>query len=262
VKNRGDHDGTPSYPIESVDNALRLLLLLRDQDRVGVSEAGRALGVARSTAHRLLAMLQYHGFVVREASSRAYLAGPALVDLGLSAIRQLDVRVQARAHIERLASEVGETVHLGLLRGTQVVFLDSVETPRALRVGSRAGEAMPAHCTALGKAMLAGLTHEQLVELYPGGRLERLTERSVSTRAQLERELRAVRDRGYATNAGESERDIVAVAMAVGGGGERRAAPRAAVAISAPITRWDAGDVTALLEPLARCVRAIEASVG
>ena len=75
----------PAYPIASVDHALRLLMLFRDRPRVRLSEASEYLGVAHSTAHRLMAMLAYHGFVRQEPGSRAYLAGPALVEIGLAA---------------------------------------------------------------------------------------------------------------------------------------------------------------------------------
>src|SRR5437899_96074 len=82
----------PTYPIGSVNNALRLLLMFRDHPLIRVSEAGVALGVAPSTAHRLLAMLEYHGFVQQDEETRGYRSGPALVDIGLTAVRSIDVR--------------------------------------------------------------------------------------------------------------------------------------------------------------------------
>ena len=99
----------PAYPIESVDNALRLLLLLERDGRVRVSDAADALGVAPSTAHRLLAMLEHHGFARQEPSSRAYLPGPTLVRVGLSAVRDLDLRTVAHPYLEALRDETGET---------------------------------------------------------------------------------------------------------------------------------------------------------
>ena len=99
----------PAYPIASVDNALRLLLLFRSQPRVRLTEASEHLGVAHSTAHRLMAMLAYHGFVRQERDSRTYVAGPALVETGLAAVHQLDIRRHARPALERLAHSLGET---------------------------------------------------------------------------------------------------------------------------------------------------------
>jgi DNA-binding IclR family transcriptional regulator len=118
------------------------------------------------------------------------------------------------------------------------MFLDSVETSRALRIGSRLGRQMPAHCTAAGKAILAQLVPDELARLHPDGRLERLTDRSLRTMAELEAELESVRDRGYATNFGQSEEDVAAVAVAV-----PTVSPRAAITVSAPITRLSEDDV-------------------
>src|SRR3954451_6402279 len=104
----------PNYPVESVDRALALLLLLGERKSMSVSEASRAVGVAPSTAHRLLAALQYRGFVAQDPSTRAAGRGPVLLELGLSVVRGLDIRAQARPVMERLVREVGETAHLAI----------------------------------------------------------------------------------------------------------------------------------------------------
>ncbi|MHA6631087.1 helix-turn-helix domain-containing protein [Pseudonocardia sichuanensis] len=88
----------PTYPIESVRNALLLVLLLRDRKRLRVSECAAELGVAWSTAHRLLAMLEHYGFLQRDAASRTYLAGEALLALGLAGVNRLDIRARGQAH--------------------------------------------------------------------------------------------------------------------------------------------------------------------
>lgn len=226
----------PAYPLRSVDNALRLLSLLGEDGPVRVSEAAAALGTARSTAHRLLAMLEYHGFARQDVRTKAYTAGPALIRLGQSAVERLDLRGLARPVLERLSREVGETVHLVKLEGAAVLFLDSVESSRGLRVGSRVGRVMPAHCTAGGKAILAQLSADDLHGLYRDGRLDAMTPRSLSSLEQLETELAAVRKRGFATNFGESEDDVAAVAVAVPVAG---GVPMASITVSAPLTRID-----------------------
>src|SRR3954464_5674798 len=137
----------PDYPLRSVDNALRLISLLRERGSMRLADVAGALGTSPSTAHRLLAMLEYHGVARRDPETRAYEPGAGVVDL----------RALARPALERLCDQVGETVHLVGLRGASVVFLDSVETSHGLRVGSRVGVEMPAHCTAGGKALLAQL---------------------------------------------------------------------------------------------------------
>lgn len=225
----------PAYPIASVDNALRLLMLFRGQPRVRLSEASERLGVAHSTAHRLLAMLAYHGFVRQEPESRAYVAGPALVEIGLSAVRQLDIRRPARPVLESLAAALGETVHLAVLEGSNVRYLDAVESSRALRVASRTGSALAANCTASGKALLAALPDQEVSALFPGQKsLTALTTRSITTRSRLLAELKVIRERGYAINREESEDGVASVAVAVRG---PQQVPVAALVVSAPVSR-------------------------
>ena len=161
-KTRPESETGPAYPIASVNNALLLLLLFREQPRVRLTDACKYLGVAHSTAHRLLAMLAHHGFVQQEPVTRAYVAGPALVEVGLAVVGSLNVREQARPAMEELAAETGETVHLGVLEGNQVRYVDAVESERALRVVARTGTLVPAHCTSLGKALLAQMTDQQV----------------------------------------------------------------------------------------------------
>lgn len=227
----------PAYPIASVDKALRLPRLFREQTRVRLSEASEHLRVAHSTAHRLLAMLAYHGFVRQEQDSRAYVAGPALVEIGLAAIKQMDIRLHARPVLEDLAATFAETAHLAILEGRSVRYLDAVESPRALRVAARTGAALPPNCTASGKAMLAALPESEVIALFGDGTLPALTKRSVTSLKGLLAELREIRGRGYAVNIEESEDGVASVAVPVLGGHD---APVAALVVSAPVTRLDA----------------------
>lgn len=241
----------PKHPIASVDNVLRLLLMFRDRPTIRVSEASAALGVGRSTGHRLMAMLEYHGLVEQDPETKAYMSGPALRELGLRAVGRLDVRSHMRPYLEELVATVNETAHVTVLDGSSVTFLDGIECTRPVRTGLRIGVARPAHCTAAGKVLLATLTQEELRELYPSPRLEACTSESIRTRAKLERELAEVRALGYSITVGENEPDIAAIAMAVCDG---RGRGRAALSVSVPRARFDDGYAQELLEPLRELV--------
>jgi len=249
----------PAYPIESVDNALSLLLLLRERRALTVSEAGRELGVAASTAHRLLAMLQYRGFVAQDPATKAYSLGPVLAELGLAAVRGMDIRAEARPVMERLVAEVGETVHLGVLRGTEVLFLDSVESARALRVADRTGMTLPAHASAVGKALLSGLPTEQIAILYPEPDLPSYRPNTITRREDLERALATVRERGYATNADESEAGVSGVAAPIRDSAGR---VRAALTVSAPASRLSEDQVAAIAPATIRAANEIGSRLG
>ncbi len=205
----------PQYPIESVDNALKLLLLLADQPEIRLSEATRYLGVASSTAHRLLAMLAYRGFVRQDATSKAYRPGPALTGVAFAALRRNDIQAIATPVLHRLSELLGETVDVAMLDGATVRFVAAVEGPTAVRVASRLGRSLPAHCTSAGKAMLAQLPQAELHQLLPDKQLERTTPRSLGSRAALEAELTQIRERGYAVNREESEEGVAAISVAI-----------------------------------------------
>lgn len=224
----------PSYLVGSVDRALQLIELLRDRGSLSLTAVSEELGVAPSTAHRLLGTLAHRGYVRQDPESRAYRSGRALLQLALGATAGLDVRGAARPELEGLAATVGETVHLARLEGDHVVFLDSVESTRAVRVTSRVGTALPAHCTASGKVLLAGMGVEEVRALLPDP-LPQVTPRTRTSRDALERELVRIRRNGFATNFGESEPDLSAVAVAIEG--ERL--DRLSVTISTPRVRLE-----------------------
>ena len=246
----------PPYYIASIDHALRLLLLLKSQPRVRVADAAEELGVARSTAHRVLGMLLYRGFAVQDPGSRAYRAGPVLVEVGMGALAQLDVRQRARPYLERVAVLTGETTSLQILEGTQARFVDSVESTNAVRVGSRAGVSLPAHVTSGGKAILARLSDSALLMLYPSENLgEPLTPATITSRTELLKELAAVREQGYAVNYGGSASGLIAVGAAVCGSD---GVPVAALTTAAPVIRMDPGKVKEIARALQEAAHELE----
>jgi DNA-binding IclR family transcriptional regulator len=205
----------PQYPIESVDNALKLLLLLGERPEIRLTEATRYLGVASSTAHRLLAMLAYRGFVRQDPVSKAYLPGPALTGVAFAIFGRIDIAGTVTPIMRGLSERLRETVHVGMLDGAAVRFVAAVEGPSAVRVASRLGRIMPAHCTSTGKAMLAQLPLPELHQLLPQETLERITDKSIGSRTKLEAELARIREQGYAVNREESEDGVASVAVPI-----------------------------------------------
>jgi len=230
-------DDAPLYPIASVDKALRLLLMFHEHREIRLSEAAVELGVASSTAHRLLAMLVYHGFVRQNPETKVYAPGSALYDIGLALVRRLDMGDRVRRVLEEAARETGETVHAGILEGSRVRYIDAVESDKALRVAARTGMTLPAHCSAAGKALLAPLDLAELATLYPDPHLPQATTRSIRSRARLKDVLEQTRRHGYAENREESEEGVVAVGVALPGDPGR---PPIGISCAAPSSRMDA----------------------
>lgn len=248
----------PAYPIQSVDHALVLLDLFAERRRLTIGEAAKRLGVAPSTASRLVAMLQAHGYVARESDSRAYVIGTKLRAIGLAAVREVDIRPQARPYLEALSAETGETAAVGILQAQTVVFVACAEGSHSLRVASRVGELLPAHCLATGKALLAELSMEDFLALYPREQLARVTRQTITTRTRLLRDLAQVRERGYATSLQESVDDVATVAVSVRDVVGR---VRCAVSIAAPASRLTSKNVEKYASQARACARAIGATL-
>lgn len=238
----------PSQPvINSVENALEVILMLRTHPSIRASEVGSRLGVSRSTAHRLLATLTAHGLIEQDSQNRTYHVGPALLEIALSAAAQTDVVRTLHPFLRELSQEVGETAHTVVLEGASCLFADSVESGRALRTTARIGTRYPAYVVSGGKALLAELHRDRLLALFPAPELPALNPRSLTSRDALLAELDQIRERGYATNFGESELGIAAVAVAQR---TMSGSVPAALAISAPETRLPRDRVPALVEAL------------
>lgn len=250
--------GGPGYPIESVDNVLRLLLLIEARKQVRVSEVSSELGIAVSTAHRLLAMLAHHGFVRQDPDTKVYHLGSVLVRLGLRAVRDMDLRSYVRPYLEKLREQCGETVHLAVPQGDEVLYVDCVESLNALRVSSRVGTSMWAHCTSVGKACLACEPEDRLRTLYPNPRLPALTKHSITSRAQLFTELEEVRRLGYANNANESEEGVGSVSAAVR---DRSGVAVGGISVSVPLVRLTEKALAQIIEAVTQTVKTIEAAL-
>ena len=249
----------PQYPIESVDNALKLLLLLGEQPQIRLSEATRYLGVASSTAHRLLAMLAYRGFVRQDPVSKAYLPGPSLTGVAFAIFGRVDIARTATPVMRTLSEQLRETIHVGMLDGASVRFLAAVEGPAAVRVASRLGRAIPAHCTSTGKVMLAQLPQAELRQLLPHEQLERITSHSIVSRTELEAELPGIRERGYAINREESEDGVASIAVPIP---TRAPGLRLALNAAAPQHRLDSSRYSVVAAALGKAAKEIGDQLG
>ncbi|MCZ4618622.1 IclR family transcriptional regulator [Rhodococcus qingshengii] len=229
----------PPYLIESVSTALRLLSMFRSREMVRVSDASRELGVAGSTAHRMLATMAHEGFVQQERHSRAYRPGPALLDFAISTSGVPVLRRVANPVMVDLSARFHETVNLLIREGASVRFIESAECERPVRVSGMLGALLPAHATAGGKVLLAALNPEDVRSLY-GGKLPKVTGATTTSIKRLLEELDDIRDRGYALNLDESLDGLHAVAVSIRDSG---GSVVASLAVSVPSDRGGASQL-------------------
>jgi DNA-binding IclR family transcriptional regulator len=248
----------PPYSIDSVDNALRILQTLRDSGQVRVSDVAAELGIARSTAHRLLAMLVYRDFAV-QAEDRSYRAGPAIAAEPLRGEPAQRLRQAMRPHMEALCDQVAETINLVVRLGTQTRFLHTVESAQVLRVGDRQGTVLPAWKTSGGKALLAELPDTQLTAVLRGASGRPPEGMTAAERRSLVNELRLVRDQGYAENIQESESGVCAIGLCLR---DKTGDPVAALSVSAPSVRYTPDRSRMFLSELRTTVAKAQADIS
>lgn len=247
--------GGDQYRIQCLDRAIDLLELISASDRLPTLAAiCQKSGLHKSTAHRLLMVLQRSGIIERTADHRYHL-GLKLYELGQRALDQVDLRTRARPHFRRLAARVHETVHLGVLQGAKIVYLEKLDAnSRTVCFGSVTGASNPVYCTAMGKAMLAFMPADAAEEVIAGIRFRRFTARTLCSEAELRSALERVRRRGYAIDDEEIEpgvRCIGAPILSPSG------IPVAAASISGPVVRITAQRAPGIAEHLLRCCRDI-----
>lgn len=243
----------PTYAIASVDHALQLAMILQVEGPLTVSEAAERLGVARSTAHRLLSMLTYRDFAMQDGDRR-YCAGPVLSLAGRSHSRAALLRTVAMPHLAVLSERVAESTNLMVLAGDHVRFLASVEGTQALRVGNREGMVFPAHEASGGVLLLADLMPEQFDAIYSDERWSDRPDERPDPKA-LRREMRRARERGFALNDGRTETGVTAIGRAVRG---PDGLAEAAVSISMPKARFSRSVLPQLVAALAVTTADIE----
>ncbi|MFD6275229.1 IclR family transcriptional regulator [Streptomyces sp. NPDC060209] len=243
----------PPYPIASVDHALRAAIILQMEGGATVARIAERLGVARSTAHRVLAMLVYRDFAVQD-ESRAYRAGPVLELAAHSQSLVSRLRAVALPHLHRVVDLLDETANLTVRTGDTARFIASVECLQALRVGSREGMVFPAHRTTAGLLLLAGLSDDELDDLYGAKRYQDRPE-DLPDLSRLRTELRRLRRNGFAVNQGRSERGLVAVGVPVR---DQDGTAVAGLSVSMPSVRYDPHRLQSLVAALDTAAHALE----
>lgn len=224
--------------VPAVTRALDVLELFLDGDAaITAPEITRRLGLPRTTVHELVTTLSARNYLVHSTEQPGrYRLGVRTHQLGSRYAEQLDLSAEGRRVARGVAETCDETVHVAILEDTDVIYIAKVDSTHAVRMVSAAGRRLPAHCTAVGKMLLASLDPDVLDARLPDGTpLVAMTPNSVTSPAALRRELAGIRERGIAIERRESNPDVSCVAAPVRDDSGR---VTAALSISVPTTRW------------------------
>lgn len=226
------------YVIQTVANAFRLLEAFENEDSLGVTELAQRLQIHKNNTFRLLATLQHLGYMEMTEDDRYRLAAGCL-RLGRMYSARLALPQVARPIMERLCEDTGETTHLAILDGFDVVHIGGVESGQLVSSKLRTGSCLAAHCTALGKSLLAACSDEQLthidLEYLQRGALRERTSATITDPGKFLDHLRTVAAQGFAIDYEECGVGLCCVAAVVQGADNT---PRAALSLSAPANRF------------------------
>ncbi len=222
-----------------------------------IEDVAKRTGLSRSNAHRTLQTLTHAGYIERDPIDGSYRGTMKMFALGVRQLGQLDVRKIAPPYMAALASETGETVHLSVLDGQDVIYIDKIDSVQPIRAYSMIGGRAPAHAVATGKALLAAQSPAYLDTL--AAKLPRFTSATIVDSAALKTELAKAARVGYAVNRGEWREGVGGLAAPVFNCFER---PVAALGISGPLDRLSVGRMKELAPRVLECSAKLSNALG
>lgn len=205
------------YQIRAVERALDLLSTFSTSEpELSLTELSARLDLNPSSTFRLLMTLQSHGYLEQNPDNRKYRLGVACLELGSVFLNKSDIRKEALPILSGLRDDCKETIHLARLAGSEVVYLEKLDGLLPIGImGSRVGGRAPAHCTGLGKAMLAYKPENEIRHLCAEADLRRFTSNTITDLGELLGELANIRERGYAIDNEEREPGVKCVAVPI-----------------------------------------------
>jgi IclR family acetate operon transcriptional repressor len=248
-----------SYSIAALRASLDVLDRFTRQEAWGLSDLTHEVGQSKTRVFRILNTFEECGYVVRDPAAGTYKLGPRLAALSNGAVQFEQLRWRAVPPLQALAESTGETAHVGILHGTQVVTVQLVDGRHDVRMHGTLGKRSPAHASSLGKVLLAYFPEPEIDEFLRACDLKPVTPHTVVDPAEFRRHLREIRALGYALDNEELELGLRCVAAPIT---DHTGRVVASVSVSAPTTRLGTADVATLAPKVKDAGRAISRLLG
>ncbi|MDJ0894673.1 MAG: IclR family transcriptional regulator C-terminal domain-containing protein [Alphaproteobacteria bacterium] len=246
--------------VQSLSRSLAVLNALSLSDHgMTLTDVAQTVGLAPSTAHRLLTTLQQDRFVRFDSERSVWLVGVQAFIVGNAFVRSRDFVAVARPFMRRLMEESGETVNLAVEDQGEAIFLAQVECRAMMRALGTPGGRVPLHCSGVGKALLSAIDEAQVAKALQRHGLQRVTDKTIDTPAKLRTELDHVRATGYAFDDEEHAVGLRCVASVIY---NEHSEPLAGVSLSGPAARVTDARVPVLGALVAKVAQEITAALG
>ena len=237
-------------PIQSISKAFKILTVISESKKIGVSELSRLLGWHKSTVFGIVNTLETEGYIKKDPDSSKYSLSLKLIALSSSALNNLDTYQLVHPHLLDITKKTGETTHFVLPDKYDVIYIDKVESKKSMRIATQIGKRMPMYCTGVGKAIMAFRSKQFINTAISNTDLNPLTKYTITDYDNLIDELTQVRINGYAMDNEEVEEGLSCVAVPVLN--EENEAI-AAISIAGPTIRMSKDRIPTLVKELKQC---------
>jgi len=220
--------------IQSIDRAMKVLECFSERNpELKLTEISERLKLNKSTLHGIIKTMKDYGVIEQNSETQEYKLGLKLVELANIVLNNLEIRNIAKPVLEKLVEEVNETVHLGQLEGDKIVYIDKVESHQSIRLFTNIGTLYDAHCTAIGKAILAYKSKEEVINIIPED-IEAHTPYTLTTKTEIIENLKKVRESGYSLDIEENIEGLKCVGAPIY---DHKGDVNYSISVSGPISR-------------------------
>lgn len=257
-----DDDSYDARQPESVAAVLKVFAILQalsERNETGISELSVRLAMPKATVYRFLQTMKTLGYVRQEVDSERYGLSMRVFELGAKALQYPDLVEICKPHMQRLSDSTGETVHLGQLIDSEIIYVHKVDSRHMLGMYSRIGRRAPLHCTAIGKVLMAWEEPERRARILKGCDFKPILEKTITSREAYDEELQRTLAQGFGQDREEFNDHIRCAAIPIF---DRMNQVVAGLSVSFPTFRYDLAREPQLVAELRNASRDISRQLG
>lgn len=222
-------------PVQSAERIFQVMEVLADNGEMGLMDLSAALGLHKSTVHRLLMSLIYMGYAKQNEATQKYMLSYKIVNMASKVLDRTDVLQVAQPYMERLSDLSGEAVHLVQREDNNILYIYKIEAKvGTIRMVSHVGMVHPMYCSGVGKAIMATLPEDEVQKIWNESIIEKKTDKTITDYAMMQEVLEEVRKNGYALDEEENEKGVRCIAACLYG---HQKEVKYAFSISGPTSR-------------------------
>jgi DNA-binding IclR family transcriptional regulator len=201
--------------MKTLDRFFSIIDVLEKNKKMRLQEIADCLNLDKSTVYRFVTKMSKYKFVEREPETKKYMLGLRFLNISSRIIERLDIKEKSKESLDNLSEITQETIHLGMLWGNEIMYIDKKESNNPIRMYSQVGKTIPIYCTAMGKVILAFQDAEKIEQIINSITFKRNTPNTIVNKEGLLNEIAAVRENGFAIDKEEHENGITCIAASI-----------------------------------------------